>query len=192
MSTSPVVAGVLTKIEKLLDVDMPRLQVSADGALSFAALIHRDGRIVGNLEKWNNALRFAVCSSNVRTQTADAAPIVAEAASIFGKQGIVLDGLKDTVQIIGDGCKEARRELRTKRAGVEKRRRGTHKVEGGEKLVEVDCSDVAVDLPHRQTHRDAHEKCLWQARSALRPCAENSDRKVSAVRETESSRRVLA
>jgi hypothetical protein len=113
MSASPIVAGVFAKIEKLLDVDMPCLQISAYGALTFAALIHRDGRIVSYFQKWNNALRFTICSSDVRTQAANAAPIVAEAARILGEQRVILDGLEDAIQIIGDGCEETGRKLGT-------------------------------------------------------------------------------
>src|ERR1700748_3445004 len=129
MGASPVIAGVLTKIEKLLDVDVPCLQISAHGALAFATLIHRDGGVVSNLEEWNNALRFSVCSSDVRAQAAHAGPIVAEAARVFRQQRIVLDGLEDAVQIIGDSCKKAGRELWPKCSGVEKRRRRAHEVE---------------------------------------------------------------
>jgi len=54
-------------------------------ALAFAALIHRNGRIIRNLEEWNNALRFAIRSLDVGTQAANGTPIVAEPARIFGQ-----------------------------------------------------------------------------------------------------------
>ena len=56
MGAAAVVTRVLAQVEKFFDVDMPCLQVSADNALALAALIHRDGGIIRDLEKWNNAL----------------------------------------------------------------------------------------------------------------------------------------
>ena len=56
MGAAAIIACVLAQLEEFLDVEMPCLEVSADSALALAALIHRDGGIVGNLEERHNAL----------------------------------------------------------------------------------------------------------------------------------------
>src|SRR5205823_2985916 len=46
-----VVAGVLAQLEELLDVEVPGLEVTADGALPLAALVYRNRSIVDDLEE---------------------------------------------------------------------------------------------------------------------------------------------
>ena len=55
MRAPPVVPGLLAQIEKVLDVRMPKLQIGAERAGPLAALIHGDGDIVADLQKWDDA-----------------------------------------------------------------------------------------------------------------------------------------
>ena len=48
MGASPVIAGVFAQIKELFDVDMPRFEIGTDSPLALAALIDRNGGIVGN------------------------------------------------------------------------------------------------------------------------------------------------
>ena len=162
MGAAAVVAGVLAQVEKLLDVDVPRLQIGADRALALAALVHRDRGVVGDFQERHHALAFAVGALDVRAEAAHAGPVVAEAAGILRQQRIVLDRLEDAVEIVGDGGQEAGRELRPQRARVEQGRRRGHEIERGQQIVELDRPPLAVDLAHGEPHRDAHEESLRQ------------------------------
>ncbi len=54
-------------------------------ALALAALVDRDSRIVGYLRNGTSPLRLAVGAVDVRSKPTHAAPVVAEATSVFGK-----------------------------------------------------------------------------------------------------------
>ncbi len=68
-----VVAGVLAQVEELLDVDVPGLEIGADGALALAALVDGDRGVVGDLEERHDALALAVGALDVRAEAAHAA-----------------------------------------------------------------------------------------------------------------------
>jgi hypothetical protein len=112
MGAPAVVASVLAQIQKLLDVDVPGFQISADGALALAALVHRNGGIVSDFQERHHALAFAIGALDVGAEAAHPRPVVAEAAGIFGQQGVVLDRLEDAVEIVRDGGEKARGKLR--------------------------------------------------------------------------------
>ena len=61
-----IVAGVLAQLEELLDVEVPGLEVRADGALALAALVHRHRGVVDDLEERHHALALAVGALDVR------------------------------------------------------------------------------------------------------------------------------
>ena len=68
----------------------------------------------------------------------NAGPVVAKPTEISGQQRVVLDRLEDAVEIVGDGGEETRRELRPKRAGIVRRRRGHHEIERRQQTIELD------------------------------------------------------
>ena len=161
-----VVAGVLAQLEELLDVEVPGLEVGADGALALAALVHRHRGVVDHLEERHHALRLAVGALDVRAHRADVGPVVAESAGEFGQKRVFLDCLVDAVEVVGYRGQVARRQLRAMRAGVEQRRRAGHEIEGRQHVVELDGARLAVDLVQRQAHRHAHEEALRQFEAA--------------------------
>ncbi len=167
MRAAAVVAGVLAQFEEFLDVQVPGLQVGADGALALAALVHGHGRVVDHLEEGHHALRLAVRALDARTQGAHARPVVAQAAGELGQQGVFLDGLIDAVQIVGHRGQVAGRQLRAQRAAVEQRGRAAHEVEGRQQLVELDGARIAVLFLQRQAHGHAHEEGLGQLDARL-------------------------
>ena len=65
MRAAAVVAGVLAKLEELLDVEMPSFEVRADRALPLAALVHGDRRVVHDFEERHHTLRLAVRALDV-------------------------------------------------------------------------------------------------------------------------------
>ncbi len=92
-----VVAGILAQIEEFLDVDVPCLEIGADCPFALAALIDGNGRVVRNLQEGDDALRLAVRPIDVCAKSAHTAPVIAEPASVFRQQRIVLDGFEDAV-----------------------------------------------------------------------------------------------
>ena len=103
MGPTPVVTGILAKLQELFDIEVPRFQVGAYSALAFAALIDGDSRVVHDLQKGHHPLRFAIRPFDVRTQRADPCPVVAKAARKLGQQGVFLDGLINAIEVIGHG-----------------------------------------------------------------------------------------
>ncbi len=157
-----VVAGVLAQFQEFLDVEVPGLEIGADGALALAALVDGHGGVVDDLEERHDALRLAVGALDVRAHRADIGPVVAEAAGELGQQRVLLDRLVDAVEVVRHRREVARRQLRAVRARVEQRRRRAHEVERREHVVELDRARLALDLVQREPHRDAHEEALRQ------------------------------
>jgi hypothetical protein len=56
MGSTTLVPGVDAKLEKVLDIVVPRLQVGTTGATTFASLVHCDELVVVQLEERNDAL----------------------------------------------------------------------------------------------------------------------------------------
>ncbi len=91
MGAAAVVAGVLAQVEEFLDIDVPGLQIGADGALALAALVDGNRGVVGDLQERDDALAFAVGALDVGAEATNRGPVIAETAGIFGEQRIVLD-----------------------------------------------------------------------------------------------------
>ncbi|TWG78765.1 hypothetical protein L602_000900000690 [Cupriavidus gilardii J11] len=155
-----VVAGVLAQLEEFLDVQVPRLQVGAHRALALAALVHRHGGVVDDLQERHHALRLAVGPLDVRAQRAHVGPVVAQAAGELRQQRVFLQALVDAFEVVRNGGQVARRQLRAAGARVEQRRRRRHEVERRQQVVELDGPAFAVGLVQRQPHRHAHEERL--------------------------------
>jgi len=162
VGAAAVVAGVLAQVEELLDVDMPGLQIGADRALALAALVDRDGGVVGDLEEGHDALALAVGALDMGAQPPHRRPVVAEAAGELRQKRVVLHRLEDAVEIVGHRRQEAGRKLRAQRARIEQGRRRGHEIEGRDQVVELDRPGLAVDLAQRQPHGHAHEEGLRQ------------------------------
>ena len=105
---SAVVAGIAAQVEEILNVQVPRLEVRAHRAFALAALVHGDRCIVGDFQKRNHALAFAVGALNVRAGSADVRPVIPQPAGPFGKLGVVAHHLEDVVEIIVDRAEVAR------------------------------------------------------------------------------------
>ena len=157
-----VVTGVLAQLQELFDIEVPGFQVGADGAFALAALVHGHGRVVDHFEEGHHPLRLAIGALDVAAQRAHACPVVAQAASKLGQQGVFLDGLIDAIEVVGYCCEVAAGQLRTPRAAVEQRGRAGHEVEAGKNLIELDGACFAVDLIERESHGHAHEESLGQ------------------------------
>ena len=167
MRASTVIAGVLAQLQKLFDIEVPAFQIGADRALALAALVHRHGRVIHHFQEGHHALRLAIGALDVAAQGAHARPVVAQATGELGQQRVFLDGFVDAVQIVRHRGEVAAGQLRTARAAVEQRGRAAHEVEGGQHLVELDGTRLALDLVQRQPHGHAHEEGLWQLDAAL-------------------------
>ncbi len=161
-----VVAGVLSELEELLDVEVPRLEVRAHRPLALASLVHCHRGVVHHLEERHHALRLAVGALDVRAHGAHVRPVVAEAARELRQERVFLDRLVDAVEIVGHRREVARRQLRAMRARIEERGRARHEVERGQHVVELDGARLALDFVQREAHRDAHEEALRQLEAA--------------------------
>jgi hypothetical protein len=74
MGTATVVSGVFTKLEEIVDVVMPGLEVSASGSPTLATLVNGDELVVVQLEKWDNALRLAISAFNKTASATNCGP----------------------------------------------------------------------------------------------------------------------
>ena len=92
VGAAAVVAGVLAQFQEFLDVHVPGFQEGAHRALALAALVHRDGGVVGHFQEGHHALGLAVGALDVGAQAAHPGPVVAEAAGVLLQQGVFLDG----------------------------------------------------------------------------------------------------
>ena len=84
MRTTAIVARVFAQFDKLLDVQVPCLQISAHGPLALATLVYRDRRIIDDFEKGHHTLRFAIGALDVSTQCAHWRPVIAQSTGKFG------------------------------------------------------------------------------------------------------------
>ena len=74
MSPAAVVSGVFAKLEEIVDVVVPCLEVSATGATALASLVNRDELVIVQLEEWDDPLRLAISSFNEPTGAANSCP----------------------------------------------------------------------------------------------------------------------
>src|SRR5690606_6680912 len=109
VGATAVVTRVLPQVEELLDVEVPGLEIRANGPLALAALIDGDGRVVDDLEEGNDPLALAVGALDDRAGRADVRPVVAETASPLRELRIVADALEDVVEVVADGRQIATR-----------------------------------------------------------------------------------
>ena len=167
VSPTPVVTGVLAQFEKLLDVEVPGLEIGADRAFALAALIDRDRGVVDDLQEGYDTLALAVGAFDVAAQGTHRRPVITQTAGVLGKQCVLLDGLVDAVKVIGDRRQVAGRQLRAQCSRIEQCGRRAHEIEAREEFVELDRSRLTVDFIQRQTHRDPHEKGLRQLDAPL-------------------------
>jgi hypothetical protein len=64
------VAGVLSEIEKLLDVDVSGFEIGTHHALALAPVVDGDGGIVGDLQERHHALALAVGALDIGAEAA--------------------------------------------------------------------------------------------------------------------------
>jgi hypothetical protein len=74
MSSAAVVSGIFTKLEEIVDVVMPGLEVCATGSPTLAALVNGDELIVVQFEEWDNTLRLAIGPFDKAASAADGCP----------------------------------------------------------------------------------------------------------------------
>ena len=100
VSTTTIVARILTEIKEFLDVHVPRFKVRANSSLAFSALIDRDGRVVHNLQERNHTLAATVCAFDVRIRCTNTGPVVAKTARPLAELCVVRNTLEDVFQIV--------------------------------------------------------------------------------------------
>ena len=74
MAAAALVTGIFTEVEEVLDVVVPRFEISAARATAFSSLVDGDELVVVEFKEWNDALRFAVGALDVAAGTADGGP----------------------------------------------------------------------------------------------------------------------
>src|SRR5579883_332893 len=123
----PLISRVSTKIEEILDIQVPVFQIDAYRSFPLASLIDRHGGVIDNLQERDDSLAATVRSPNGRSQGADRGPIVAQPSSPFGEQGVVLNAFEDLPQVVFYRRHIAGGELWMTGASVEKRWGGWRK-----------------------------------------------------------------
>ena len=129
MGAAAIIARIFSQLQKLLNVQMPCLQVGANRSLAFAALVDCNGSVVDNLEEGDNTLGLSIGSLDVGTKRAHRCPVVAKTACKFREQGVLLDGVVYAAEIVRHRGQVARRQLRAQRARIEKGWCARHEVE---------------------------------------------------------------
>ena len=164
MRAPAIVARVLPKIEEVLDVVVPRLQVRARRATALAAPIDRHGHVVCDLQEGDDPLALDPGRVDRGAGRPDVRPIVPDPAGPLREHRVVGVTLEDLRQVVIDSGEIARRKLRPRGAGVEERRRARHVTALREELVEFDRPIVALRrrLIDAKAHRDAHPERLRQ------------------------------
>jgi hypothetical protein len=74
MGPAAVVSSVFAKLEEIVYVVVPRLEVGATGASALAALVNGDELVIVQLEKWDDTLRLAISPFDKATGAADGCP----------------------------------------------------------------------------------------------------------------------
>ena len=96
-----IVPGILSQVEKLLDIHVPGFEVGADGPLSLAALIDGDCCVINDLQEGDNALTFTVGTFDVGAKRPDRRPVIAQSPGKLGQHGVVLNSAIYAKQVIG-------------------------------------------------------------------------------------------
>ena len=76
MGTSPFIPGVLPQLQKILNIQMPRLEIRTHCSLALTPLIYGNRRIIGHLKEGNHALTLAISSLDVRASGTDIRPVI--------------------------------------------------------------------------------------------------------------------
>ena len=167
VGAASLVAHVLAKLEEVLDVEMPGLEVGAHRTLALATLVDGDSGVIGHLEEGDDALALAIGPLDERPGGTDVGPVVAEAARPLRELGVVADALEDVVEVVHDRRQIAGAELRVQGATVEEGRCGRGEEEAGEQLVELDGALVFLrPLVHGEAQADAHPEELGRLDAA--------------------------
>ena len=74
MRAAAIVARIFAQLKKVVNIIVPRLQVSTTRAAPFAALIDRYQLVIMQLEKWNHPLALPVGALDKTTSTSDSCP----------------------------------------------------------------------------------------------------------------------
>ena len=116
---------VLFELKEVEDVRVPRFEVDGDASLALAAsLIDVARRGVKDAQHRHEAVGSAVGAPDVRLGGTDVVHREPDAASILGDLRALLERVVNALDgVVLHGEKEARRELRLRRACVEERRR---------------------------------------------------------------------
>ena len=94
-------------------------------------------------------------------------PVIAKAASELGKQGILFQGLVNTIEVICHGGQVAARELRTGCCRIKEGWCAGHKVKCREHFIELNGTGLTVQLVQRKTHGYPHKESLWHFNAAV-------------------------
>ena len=94
-------------------------------------------------------------------------PVIAKAASELGKQGILFQGLINTIEVICHGGQVAARELWTCCSGIKEGWRAGHKVKCREHFIKLNGTGFTVKLIQRKAHGYAHKERLWHFNAAV-------------------------
>ena len=119
-----VLTGVVTQLEELLDIGVPRLEVDAGRALAPTALVDgRDRRVEGAQER-HDAVGLSVGAADERAAGADAGEADPDAAGELRQLRHLGVARVDRVEVVARAVHEvARRHLGVPGPGVEQRRR---------------------------------------------------------------------
>ena len=94
-------------------------------------------------------------------------PVIAKATSELGKQGVLFQGLINTIEVICHGGQVAARELWTRCSGIKEGWRAGHKVKCREHFIELNGTGFTVKLIQRKTHGYPHKESLWHFNAAV-------------------------
>ena len=119
-----LLAVVLSQVEEVEDVGVPRLEVDGERALALAAaLVDVARRVVEDAQHRHDAVGGAVGAADVRPDRADVVDRQADPARRLGHARALLQGVVDPLDRVRlHRDEEARRQLRARGPGVEQRR----------------------------------------------------------------------
>ena len=100
MGTASVVAGVVTQLEEILDVGMPRFEIHAGGALTAATLIDRSDRRIEGAEPRDDAVGQAIGALDQTVLCTHPVPGDADAACKLRKLGDIGVALVDALKAV--------------------------------------------------------------------------------------------
>merc|ERR1719470_615246 len=104
---------VLTEIQEVEDVSMPRLEVDGEGSWPLvAALVHVPGGVVEDPEHGDQAVAVAIGTGNIGSSSSDTVHVQTNTSSRLGDEGTLLQGVVDALDTVAvHGEEEAAAEL---------------------------------------------------------------------------------